>query len=122
MVIQYERGVFGLLALARLISQQKKLNRHVFVMLHASGELATLTAETGLLEIRRALKSCDGIFVHSMLDVNNLDAFKVRKNVSYLPIPVRHTQLDEPPVDDQFDSTENYFLRKIVFTISRGAS
>ena len=117
-VIQYEHGVFGLLALARLILQQKKLNRHVFVMLHSSGELATLSVVSGLLEIKRALKSCDGIFVHSMLDVKNLDAFKVRKNVSYVPTPVRRTQLDEPPVDGQFGSIGNYFLRKIVFAIS----
>ena len=120
MVIQYERGVFGLLALARLISQQKKLNRHVFVMLHASGELATLSAETGLLEIRRALKSCDGIFVHSMHDAKNLDAFKVRKNVNFLPITKLQTQFEALLASDSITMNANYLRQKMAFAIADG--
>ena len=119
-VIQYEHGVFGLLALARLISQQKKLNRHVFVMLHSSGELATLSVETGLLDIKRALKSCDGIFVHSMHDVKNLDAFKVRRNVSFLPQPESATDFNHSTVGGEAELSANYLTRKIALAIASG--
>ena len=119
-VIQYEHGVFGLLALARLISQQKKLNRHVFVLLHSSGELATLAVETGQLEIRRALKYCDGIFVHSMHDVKNLDAFKVRKNVNFLPHPKLQTQFEALAAGDSITMNANYLLRKMASAIADG--
>ena len=117
-VIQYGQGMFGLLALAKLVVTQKKLNRHVFVTLHSTAELAALTAEAGMLEIRGAMKSCDGIFVHAMNDVKNLGAFKVRKNVYFLPKLGMKPRNGDASVSDMGKSNVNYFLRKIAFAIT----
>ena len=121
-VIQYEQDMFGLSALANLITQQKKLGRHLFVTFHATAGLALLTVDMGMLEIRRALKSCDRIFVHNMKDVKNLEAFKVRNNVDFLLMPEMQSRLDKSLSVDQNGYIANYFLRKIAFVIASGGS
>ena len=121
-VIQYEQEMFGLSALANLITQQKKLGRHLFVTFHATAGLALLTVDMGMLEIRRALKSCDRIFVHNMKDVKNLEAFKVRNNVDFLLMPEMQSRLDKSLSVDQNGCIANYFLRKIAFVIASGGS
>ena len=121
-VIQYGEGMFELPALATLVKQQKKLNRHVFVTFHSTAVLAALNAETGALEIRAALKSCDGIFLHSMNAVKNLEAFKVRKNVSFLPgLELQH-QVGKSVAGDSSVVIANYLMRKMAFAIARGNS
>ena len=105
-VIQHGHGMLDFSALAKLVTQQKKLNRHVFVTLHSTADLRALTHVSGMLEIRGALKSCDGIFVHSISDVMNLETFKMRKNVNFLP---------RPTTKNEFESIANYLLRKIKF-------
>ena len=87
-VIQYALGMFKLSALAQLVLQQKSINRHVFVAFQSTTAIQSLAPGTDMLEIRRALKSCDGIFVHNIRDAKILEAFKVRKNVNFLPIGV----------------------------------
>ena len=119
-VIQYDEGMFELHALATLITRQKKLDRHVFILFHATKNLAGLNAETGALEIRVALKSCAGIFVHSMNDVKSLEAFKVRKNVSFLPRPEPRSQVNKSAGGDQAERVANYLMRKVAFAITRG--
>ena len=117
-VIEYAEGMFELSALVRLVTEQKKLHRHVFAMLHSTAELSALTVDTGMLEIRAALKACDGIFVHAMGDVKNLEAFKVRKNVNFLPLPELQTQAGKLVGRAQFETIANYLLRKMAFAIA----
>ncbi len=119
-VIQYDESMFEWHALATLITGQKKLNRHVFILCHAMKSLARLSSGTGSLEIRVALKSCDGIFVHSINDVKNLGAFKVRKNVSFLPSPEWQTQFNKSSGDDQAELVANYLIRKVSFATACG--
>ena len=109
-------------ALANLVTQQKTFDRGVFVTLHSTAGLRTLTAETGMLEVRRALKLCDGVFVHSLNDVEVLEAFKVRKNVNFLPNPQAQSQSGESAVGDQVELVADYLLRKMTFAIARGNS
>lgn len=85
-MIQAGDGLFPLESLARLLTWQQKLERHVFVTFHSTGNFARLGAADAP-EVRAALKACDGIFVHSIEDVRNLEIFKVRKNVSFVPKP-----------------------------------
>ena len=119
-VIEHGHAMLDFSALAKLVTQQKALHRAVFVTLHSTADLQALTAETGMLEVRRALKSCEGIFVHAMDDVRNLEAFKVRKNVSYLPNPESKTQFDQSASRDQGGSIADYMLRKMAFAIAVG--
>ena len=105
-VIQYALGMFKLSALAQLVLQQKSINRHVFVAFQSTTAIQSLSPGTGMLEIRRALKSCDGIFVRTMRDGKILEGFKVRKNVNFLP----------SRVDQAADL--GYMLKKIMFAIA----
>lgn len=77
-------GVLPPERLAGLVRGQRQLGRQVFVTLDSTHDLLALRAGDAL-EIRAALKSCNGIFVHSTRDVANLESFKVRKNVSFVP-------------------------------------
>lgn len=113
-VVQYANTSFRLSALANLVIQQKKLNRAVFVMLRSSEELRTITMETGMLDVKLALKSCDGIFVQSMLDVKTLEAFNVRRNVNFLPGSPTRTQLNIGN-SDEVERNANQLMRKIAF-------
>ena len=70
--------------LARLVGTQRQLGRQVFVRLDSTEDFLSLRA-VDALEIRAALKSCNGIFVHAMRDVVNLESFKLRRNVSFVP-------------------------------------
>ena len=106
-VIQYALGMFKLSALAQLVLHQKSINRHVFVAFQSTTAIQSLSPGTGMLEIRRALKSCDGIFVRTMRDAKILEGFKVRKNVNFLP----------SRVDQAADL--GYMLKKITFAIAR---
>ena len=106
-VIQYETGMFSLSALARLVVHQKRMNRHVFVAFHSTTAIQSLAPGADMLEIRRALKSCDGIFVHATRDEKILESFKVRKNVNFLP-----GQLD------QAAAVSGYMLQKMTFAIA----
>ena len=117
-VIEYDEGMFVLHALATLVTQQKKLGRHVFILFHATESLTKLIAETGALEIRAALKSCDGIFVHSMSDVKNLEAFKVRRNVNFLPSPESQPQSHQSAIGNRAELIANYLTRKMAFAIA----
>ena len=119
-VIQYVDTAFALSALAKLVTQQKKLNRAVFIMLHSTAGLPARMAETGMLDVRVALKSCDGIFVHSMNDVKNLEAFNVRKNVNLLPIPESRTHFDQSAAGGETELDANYLTRKIAFAVASG--
>ncbi len=84
-VIQFEPDMFDWSALSRLVLMQKSANRRVFVTLHTTDGLGALTVDTGMLEVRLALKSCDAIFVHTMNAVTALEAFGVKKRVCYVP-------------------------------------
>ena len=119
-VIQYAESTFELSALAKLVTQQKELNRAVFVMLHSTAGLSTLTAETGMLDVRVALKLCDGIFVHAMNDVKNLEVFKVRKNVNLLPLTKPTTHFDRSAAGGEAELDANYLTRKIAFAVAKG--
>ncbi len=119
-VIQYDEGMFELSALAILIKKQKELDRHVFILFHATKSLAGLNSGAGALEIRVALKSCAAIFVHSMNDVKTLEAFKVRKNVSFLPRPEPQLQVNKSTGGDQAEIVAYYLMRKLAFAIARG--
>jgi hypothetical protein len=114
-VVDYAQGMFEMPALARLVTGQKELNRHVFLVLHSTSCLSALTLETGMLEVRRTLKSCDGIFVYCMDDVTNLAAFKVRKNVHFLPGSELRSLTGGAEVAD-------YFLRKMTFAMACGGA
>ncbi|MCY7388067.1 MAG: glycosyltransferase, partial [Burkholderiales bacterium] len=106
-VIQYETGMFSLPALARLVAHQKSINRHVFVAFHSTAAIQSLASGADMLEIRHALKSCDGIFVHTMRDAKILESFKVRKNVNFLPSRL-----------DQVVAVSGYMLQKMTFAIA----
>ena len=96
-VVQYETGMFKLSALAQLAAHQKSVNRHVFIAFKSTTAIQSLAPGTDMLEIRRALKSCDGIFVHIMRDAKILEAFKVsRADIALKPL---HLQ---PPVRSFF--------------------
>ena len=117
-VIQYGDGTIELSSLVGLVTQQKKLQRHVFVILHSCIELSSLTAETGLLETRVALKACDGIFVYAMSEIKNLGAFKITKNVNFLS-KIELQCLDGKSVrGDQAELHANYFLNRVAFAIA----
>lgn len=92
--------------LARLVARQRQLGRQVFLTLHSTQDLLGLRA-IDALEIRAALKSCNGIFVHSMRDVANLESFKVRRNVSFVP---------------EQDAGEAYLSGKMAWLMAVGAS
>ena len=119
-VIQYDFGAFALLALAKLIVQQKALGRYVFITLHSSAELSAVTMESGRLEIRGAFKICDGIFVHSADDLKNLELFKILRNVHFLPMQSLKGQ-NERANSGGVHLVANYFLGKIAFAVARGA-
>ena len=119
-VIQYGNGMYELSALAELLTQQKNLNRHVFVTFHSTAALQSLTDDAGSLKIRSALKSCDGIFVHSMHDVTILEAFKVRKNVLFLPNPGAQPQFDRSATSARAALVSNYFFQRMAFAIANG--
>ena len=121
-VIEYTEGIFDLSSLARLVTQQNILYRHVFAVLHSTAELSALNVDTGMLEIRAALKACSGIFVHAMVDVKNLEAFKVRKNVNFLPKAECEAQVDKLVSCSQIESIADYLLRKIAFAIANRSS
>ena len=120
-VIQYGNGMYELSALAALVTQQKSINRHVFVTFHSTAGFQSLPDNANLLEIRRALKSCDGIFVHSMNDVRILEAFKVRKYVLFLPNPGAQPQLDRSATSVRAELVSNYFFQRLAFAIANGA-
>ena len=119
-VIQYGNSMYELSALAALVTQQKSLKRHVFVTFHSTEALKSFTDTAGLLEIRGALKSCDGIFVHSEHDVRILEAFKVRKNVLFLPNPGAQPQSDRTATGARAALVSNYFFQRIAFAIANG--
>ena len=117
-VVQYQQDMFALSALAELVAQQQKLNRYVFVVFNSIGSEPTFPSKADMLEVRRVLKTCDGIFVHSLADVKILDAFNIRKNVSLLPIAEIQPALREF-IDTNHDALRaDYFLRKMVIAIA----
>ena len=118
-VIQYEDGAFALAPLSRLITQQKALGRHVFITLHSTAAFTVGTPVASMLEIRGALKICDGVFVHSIDDLNSLDSYKL-KNVHFLPMPSLKRQNEHAESAD-VKLVTNYFLGKMAFAIARGA-
>ena len=121
-VFEYDDGMFELSQLSCLVLQQKQMHRQVFVILHSAGNLPTLTADTGRLQIRAALKACDGVFVHAMDDVKTLEVFNVRKNVHFLPKPALRLQVGESVADDEAEIIADYFLRKIALAIASGGT
>lgn len=120
-VIQYDQGTLEWAALANIITQQKHLHRHVFVTLHSTEQLPALLSTTGI-EVKGALRACDGIFVHSINDVKKLDAFQVRKNVNFVPNLALRTQMDKTPDRDQVEMIADHMFRKMAFAIARGSS
>ena len=121
-VIDCVVGLFELPALAKLVTQQKGLSRHVFVMLDSAADLSALTIDMPMLEIRAALKSCDGIFVNTMVDAKILEGFKVRKNVNFLPNQLPESQIGRLLDGNHGENTTTYFLRKLAFAITRDGS
>lgn len=84
--VQVDDAHPGLASLARLVVDQKQLGREVLLTFHSTAALAGVDpADT--VAVRAALKACAGIFVHTMQDVQNLDRFNVRRNVSLVPAP-----------------------------------
>ena len=106
-VIQYETGMFSLSALAQLVTHQKSITRYVFVAFHSTTAIQSLAPGADMLEIRRALKSCNGIFVHTMRDAKILESFTVKRNVNFLPSRV-----------DQAAAVSGYMLQKMSFAIA----
>jgi glycosyltransferase involved in cell wall biosynthesis len=109
-VVMVEAGddLFQLGPLARLVASQKQLGRQVFVTFHSTESFRRVEPQAAL-EIRTILKSCDGIFVHAMRDVANLEAFKLRRNVSIVP-PARPGRAP--------DSAAAYLIGKMVFALA----
>ena len=105
-VVMVDAGdtLFRLDPLARLVASQKRLGRQVFVTFYSTESFQRVDS-LAALEIRTVLKSCDGIFVHAMRDVDNLEAFKLRRNVSIVPLP---------------HSAGAYQLAKMAFALASG--
>jgi hypothetical protein len=91
----------------------------VFVTLHDTAGLADQTTNVAMLEVRPALKSCAGIFVHAISDVNALDAFGIKKRVNFLPSIASQYQPDQLQ-NDAYDHQlmVDYFLKKMRFAIA----
>ena len=117
-VVQYQLDMFEVSALAELVSQQQKLNRSVFVIFNSTDGQTALTAEIGGLEIKRALKSCDGIFVHTLSDVKMLNAFNIRRNVSVLPTTAIASPKEQSASDYCDALIADYFLRKLAIAVA----
>ena len=117
-VVQYQTDMFALSELAVLVSQQQKLNRHVFIVFNSICGEPALFDGLGALEIRRALKSCSGIFVHALDDVKALATFNVRKNVSLLPIAVTLPLQNRSDNTNQDTLRAEYFLQKLTIAIA----
>lgn len=118
-IIQHGKGMFDYSALAQLITKQKELGRYVFITLHSTANLPTLTGGTDGVTLRSALRACNGIFVQSMADVQNLEEIQVRKNVNFLPrvqTPYARIATD---VDNDF--VARYFMQKIASAIANVA-
>jgi glycosyltransferase involved in cell wall biosynthesis len=83
-LVLVEAGLGGSAAMAQLLVSQQERGRKVFVTLHGTGWLVKLPPSESF-EVRSALKSCDGVFAHSLADLANLEAAKIRRNVIYVP-------------------------------------
>ena len=71
-------------------------------------------------DIQIALKACDGIFVHGLADAKNLEAFKIRKNVHFLPTPRLKSQPGDFVNPQSCELVANHLLRKMAFAIATG--
>ena len=119
-VIQFDHHMFTWLALATLVGQQKMRLRQVFVIFQHGVDLLAAAGETGKLSLQSALKSCDGIFVHSMDDVKNLEAHRVRRNVHFLPTPGSRRPHIGPATNDGAELQASYFQQTLEFATARG--
>lgn len=114
-MIEAGRGGFDMSALAILVMEQQKLGRDVFVTFHSTEDLARVGAGS-VVGVRAALKSCTGIFVHSMTDVSNLEKFNVRRNVSYIPA-VAPGELKDAGAP-QWSKAANWMLGKMTVALA----
>ena len=114
-VIQCDGGIFDYLALSQLITKQKELGRYVFITLHSTKDLPALASGADAVTLRAALRGCNGVFVQSMIDVQNLEAIQVRKNVHF--IPGVNTPFGEAAAAVDINLSAHYFMQKIMFAI-----
>ena len=108
-LVRVEAGLSRPAALARLLVSQQEKGRKVFVSLHGTGWLVPLLPAESF-DLRSALKSCDGIFAATLADLSNLEAAKIRRNVTYVP--------GEPASDRGL----SYLVEKMALAIAVGRS
>ena len=114
-VVQMEDDGFGLQALARLVSAQRRSGRDVIVTFHSSESLS-LVSPSDAVSMRAALKSCTAIFVHSMRDVQNLERFNVRRNVCFVPTPA--SKENHPAEAAGTNTTPDYLLSRMKASVA----
>lgn len=83
--IQMNHGFFDFPSLGRLITRQKSAGRIVTVTLHATVDPPPSILNRRLADLASALKACDGILVHSLADVVNLEKIDIVQNVVLFP-------------------------------------
>lgn len=91
--IQFNYGFFAFPALDRLIREQIRRGRRVYVTLHATMDPPPEILAAKLADIAGALALCSAVFVHSVADVARLKALGVVRPVVLVPQGVRLIEL-----------------------------
>ena len=118
-MVEAADDLFRLGSLAQLVASQKQLGRQVFVTFHSTESFQQLEP-LAALDVRTVLKSCDGIFVHAMRDVTNLESFKLRRNVSFVPSPHFATNAPRSRPGAAPHVAAAYLVGKMAFALASG--
>jgi glycosyltransferase involved in cell wall biosynthesis len=113
-VVQAGDHLFPAAALARLIMSQKSRGRSVFVTFHSTAAFLDCHLPP---EFRAAYRSCDGVFVHKMTDLANLEALKLRRNLHYVT-PLQLEPMKKPGQTRQ--SPAAYLLQRMLIALAIG--
>jgi glycosyltransferase involved in cell wall biosynthesis len=86
-VIQFNYGFFDFKQLSNLISNQKKLGRKIFVILHSTQDPPPNSLDRQLFKIKDELSNCR-LLVHTKADVTRLYSLGLIENVDQIPLGV----------------------------------
>lgn len=114
-VIQFNYGLFNVIALERLLINQFNQGRVVVLMMHSTHDPEDVLPGQRLSKIVKTLSKCHRILVHSLQDLNRLKRLGLVSQVSLFP----HGVLDLN-IDQEIDEIKNHEPGKKIVLASYG--
>ncbi len=100
LVIQFNFGFFNLYALQELLLKLHEDNIKIYLTLHSTADVNKEDFKASLGWISDALGKMNGIFVHSIDDLNILKSFNLINNVTLFPHGVLKRSQDDKSVEN----------------------